>query len=269
MSKIANIHDLINSGKLEQYVVGAIQDVVEVEKIEEMIKSYPQVASVYQQLQEDLNDFTLLDAVDPPERLKLQILSGLASNERVKKNNGTKDQYNVFKMVAIAASLLLIVSLGGLLFSNKENGQLREDLMTLRKDNALIQEQIATYKEEKEIIGRELKLIADIGTQKYILNDRKSNLKVVAYHNSDAKFAKIQVEQLPVYDQNSDYQLWADVDGEMISLAVLRSEASSFNVDSELLDKASSLNVTLEKAGGSEHATVENLVTNINLATKP
>ena len=64
-------------------------------------------------------------------------------------------------------------------------------------------------------------------------------------------------------DTEHTYQMWADVDGEMINMGLVPAEQDYIPL--RYIDKAESLNITIEPAGGSEHPTVEQLISNIYL----
>tara|TARA_R110000868_G_scaffold379114_6_gene644835 strand:- start:10 stop:186 length:177 start_codon:yes stop_codon:yes gene_type:complete len=57
--------------------------------------------------------------------------------------------------------------------------------------------------------------------------------------------------------------MWADVEGEMINMGVIGKQNQLLAMD--YIDNAESLNVTIEPAGGNDHPTVSNLITNVYL----
>ncbi len=62
---------------------------------------------------------------------------------------------------------------------------------------------------------------------------------------------------------NETYQLWADVEGEMINMGLLSSEEDL--TPAIYISKAESFNITVEPAGGNDHPTVSNLIGNVYL----
>ncbi len=57
--------------------------------------------------------------------------------------------------------------------------------------------------------------------------------------------------------------MWADVDGEMISMGLLPTDKELIALT--YIDKAASLNITIEPKGGNDHPTVERLISNVYL----
>ena len=87
------------------------------------------------------------------------------------------------------------------------------------------------------------------------------NGKVVSYVNHNTKSVVINTERLPDLDDEHDYQMWADVEGEMINAGIFN--GNSFDLQQiKYIAEAESLNITLEPEGGSEHPTVELLQAN-------
>ena len=73
----------------------------------------------------------------------------------------------------------------------------------------------------------------------------------------------INTERLPDLDADHDYQMWADVEGEMINMGVISKDKKLMAMN--YIDHSESLNITIEPAGGNDHPTVERLVTNVYL----
>ena len=80
-------------------------------------------------------------------------------------------------------------------------------------------------------------------------------------HNDKSVF--INTKQLPEIDKDHDYQMWADVDGEMIDMGVITKGQSLMAMN--YIENAESLNITIEPAGGNDHPTVERLISNVYL----
>ena len=64
---------------------------------------------------------------------------------------------------------------------------------------------------------------------------------------------------LPALTDDEDYQLWADIDGEMVSVGILKAPKNGPR-ELNFLKNAESLNITIEPKGGSNHPNVARLV---------
>ena len=87
--------------------------------------------------------------------------------------------------------------------------------------------------------------------------------KMLSYVNHTTKSVVVNTQRLPKLNNDEDYQMWADVEGEMINMGVI--SKSSQLLAMNYIDHAESLNITIEPSGGSEHPTVSRLVTNVYL----
>ena len=107
--------------------------------------------------------------------------------------------------------------------------------------------------------------IVNPDTEQYILKGNASipEAKIVSYVNHKMKSVVINTEGLPELDADHDYQMWADVEGEMINMGVISKNKNLMAMTN--IDHAESLNITIEPAGGNDHPTVARLVTNVYL----
>ena len=108
-------------------------------------------------------------------------------------------------------------------------------------------------------------LINNPEVQKLILkgNALSPNSIAVVYLNDDSKSVVLNTEGLVALDEAHTYQMWADVEGEMINMGIIPKDSNM--VTMSYIDNAESLNITIEPKGGNDHPTVEQLITNIIL----
>ena len=109
------------------------------------------------------------------------------------------------------------------------------------------------------------KLMGDPNTQKYLLkgNDLSPDALAVGYVNHKDRKVVLDARQLPDLPTDQDYQLWADVEGVMINMGLVKKEDGFLAMN--YITGAESMNLTIEPAGGSEHPTVSNLIANVYL----
>ena len=103
------------------------------------------------------------------------------------------------------------------------------------------------------------------GTRPYILEgkNRSNESQVIVYWNTDLRKSMLRVIDLPSIRSNETYQLWADVNGKMKSLGTFNAAlAINDAIPINYLDDATSLNITVEPKGGSEHPTLSTLTAN-------
>ncbi len=103
-------------------------------------------------------------------------------------------------------------------------------------------------------------------TEKYIIrgNKRAKNLKTVAYINPKEKTSMIEVVSLPQLPEEQCYQMWAQMQDNMVNLGILNATDRDL-ISIPYTENALGFNITIEPKGGNETATVENSVANIKL----
>jgi len=88
--------------------------------------------------------------------------------------------------------------------------------------------------------------------------------QVIVYWNETIQKSMLRVVDLPAIQSDETFQLWADVDGEMLSLGVFDpGQAIADAVPMSYLDNATSLNITIEPKGGSDHPDVSRLTASV------
>ena len=107
--------------------------------------------------------------------------------------------------------------------------------------------------------------ISDPNTKQYILdgNQLAPNARILSYVNHEKKSVLINAKLLPELDAHHDYQMWADVGGEMINMGLIPKGEDMIAMT--YIDDAESLNITIEPAGGNDHPTVSRLISNVYL----
>jgi len=271
MSEQTSIQDFLNSGKLEQYLLGV--DEQHANEVERMIQEHQEVAQAYEQAQRDLFIYADSIAAKPPSHLQNSILTAIdeptmpsvTSLQTEDKN----DKNSNVNWLSIAAMILALVSLGGLWYTNNQNELLREEITAIKKESDGFKKDLSTSQSQITDLNEQLYKVSSAETKKYILANAMNTVKAVIYHNDQDNFANLEISSLPPLDSEHDYQLWADIEGEMISLAVIDGSNDNLNLNPSLLKEAVSINLTVEKAGGSYHATVANLVANVVVPAAP
>ena len=139
-------------------------------------------------------------------------------------------------------------------------------------DIRLLEQQTADLRERLQSLEQNYELTRDRYTvinhpqsiPLYLVGNQVSpDSRAVAYVNHQNKTVIVNGLGLSSLEPGKTYQMWADVEGEMIDMGVV--PANEEYIPLRYIDKAESFNITIEPAGGSEHPTVENLISNVYL----
>jgi anti-sigma-K factor RskA len=252
---------IIESGMLEMYLLGLLPD-EQVAALEKMLADDAELAQKYAEIEQDFENVSLENAVQPPNFIKEDLFESIRQEyDEVKKLPKEAKPQTFLWIAASLAALFMITSLW--MFTQWNNT--KEDLQVTQKELNDIKSQIQSLQGDLESSRLLAAIVEDPNTLQYAM---KGNAKIpggfaTAYINHEAKSAIVNVQKLPELPADKTYQMWADVEGEMINMGVI--DKSKNVVVMNYIDEATSLNITIEPAGGSDHATVEQLVTNVYL----
>ncbi|WP_425237985.1 anti-sigma factor [Ulvibacterium sp.] len=242
----------LDSDLLEKYLLGTVTD-QEALQVERYIAMYPEVRETYNELQENLEAFAKLHAIKTPEGLKERILV------RIKAENSTRKR---FFRYAIAASFATLLFAGASYFFWNQNQSLQEENTIVSNKIKDLEEDM---REQLEDVRNQFIVLNNPQTKKYNVkgNKKAKELKAVAYINPVKKLSYINVEKLPNLPENQCFQMWAEVNGEMVNLGVIKEAVSREKLLAlPYSDKAVGY-ITIEPKGGNQTPTVENIVANI------
>ncbi|MEX0312964.1 MAG: anti-sigma factor [Allomuricauda sp.] len=247
------VQHFLDSDILEKYLLGDTTK-EETLKAERYIAMYPEVRKTYDQLQDNLEAFAKMYALKTPEGLKEIILHSAKKEKAVK---------NKFYRYAVAATVAIMVFAGSSYFLWNQN-------QSLQQENTLVTNQIKyleeNMKNQLEDMRNQFIVLNNPATKKYAVNGKKEGkqLKAVAYVNPVKKLSYINVRNVPNLPENKCFQMWAEVNGELVNLGVIK----QFDDKDKLLALPYAENtigyITVEPQGGNTSPTVKNIVANIS-----
>ncbi len=247
------IRIFLDSDLLEKYLIGDTST-EEALRVERYIAMYPEVREAYNELQENLEAFAKLHALKAPEGLKERILLKIRMERK---------QNNKFYKYAVAASIAAMIFAGSAYFFYDQNKSLQEE-------NVIVNNKIKNLEMDMKVQLEDLRnqyiVLNNPNTKRYAVkgNRKAKELKAVAYINPVKKLSYINVSHLPQLPEDQCYQMWAEVNGELVNLGVIK----QFEDKEKLLalpygDNAIGY-ITIEPSGGNETPSVQNIVANIN-----
>ncbi len=247
------IRIFLDSDLLEKYLLGTTS-AEEALQVERYIAMYPEVREIYNELQDNLETFAKMHAVKAPEGLRANILAKIRAQ-----NTGRRR----FRRYAIAASITALLFAGSSYFFWNQS-------QNLQMENTIVSNQIKDLKEDMkeqlEDVRNQFIVLNNPQTKKYMVNGNKKarELKAVAYINPVKKLAYINVQKLPNLPEDYDYQMWAEVNGEMVNLGVIRKVGDKDKLRALPYAENAVGYITIEPRGGNDTPTVQNIVANIS-----
>ncbi|PCE63465.1 anti-sigma factor [Sediminicola luteus] len=243
------VKDFLDSDVLEKYLLDTA-DTLESQKAERYIALYPEVRKAYKDLQEGLEAFAQLHSVKTPEGLKAKI------QHRIKTERRNKSK---FFRYAIAASFVACMFAGvSYFFWNQNQNLIEENTMVTNK----IKDLETDMKEQLEDVRNQFIVLNNPRTKKYYVsgNKRAKELKAVAYVNPIKKLSYINVRNLPNLPEDQCYQMWAEVNGELVSLGVMREIKDKDKMFALPYGDNAVGYITIEPNGGNQTPTLDQIV---------
>lgn len=260
-----DIQTYISSGIIEQYALGTLTQ-EEASILECVMKSNAEVQKAVLEAQQTLDALAQVQAVTPPDSLKTKIAGQLVfSNKSITENNESADpeirqlnidewdsktsiDQNYARLWAVAASLLLLVTLGWSVYTtNSKNTEIQQ----LVQRQSFVESQMQYVQLQNDIL----------------YNSDKIKLKGVEKHPDLVATVYVQasnqvylvLENLPKAPRGKEYQLWAIVDGTPVDMGIYDQSKPEKLQSMKTVRNAQAFAITLEKEGGSPTPTMEEM----------
>jgi anti-sigma-K factor RskA len=252
-------------GLLEQYLLGELSAEENI-LIEKVLSADSELKKQFTLLETNFERMAFENAIEPSQTVKerLQDAVGLDDNTVIKlpKQAGS-NSFEKMRLL-VAASLAALFALSAFWFYSQWQTA-EEMLQVVQKETIEIQNNL--QKLEVNFITKD-SLFATLNNKDVIPfvlqgNQLLPEARAVAFVNHQNKSVVINPQALPKLKENETYQMWADVDGEMINMGLVPTDQEL--VALAYIDKAESLNITIEPAGGNDHPTVSRLISNVYL----
>ncbi|NAS31059.1 hypothetical protein GTQ40_08770 [Flavobacteriaceae bacterium R38] len=254
------------NGLLEQYLLGELSE-KESNEVEEALKGDEELRTYFNELEANFQQLAFENAITPPGRVKaslMDIVNNEINEERKVIPIKTRQQQRFSIPFAAAASLAFIFFLSSAwLYNNWKTTQ--SNLESLRNETSDLRSRITTIEEDYDETNKWYQAINQPDAVQLVLkgNDILPDATAITYVNHQDKTVILNTQGLPELAEDKDYQMWADVDGVMINMGVIPSDVTMTTM--KYIDDAHSINITIEPAGGNDHPTVEQLISNVIL----
>ncbi len=254
-----------DTGILEQYLLGELSEEQSTE-VENILKKDKELREYFSKMEDDMEQMAFENAITPPTHIKTAILnevenSNLVAKEKVIPSQKRKRVSYNFAIAASLAALFLLSS--GWLYNQWKNTE--RTMITLQKETNDLQNRLVNLEDNYKETEKWYQAINKPEVVQLLLkgNEKSPNSAAIAYVNHQNKEVILNPKGLSKLKNDKTYQMWADVNGEMIDMGVI--SANQEMITMKYIENAASLNITIEPAGGNDHPTVEQLISNVYL----
>lgn len=272
----------IESGILEDYILGFASE-QERQEVACLSKIYPEIAQALQEIEDATFLMAENNAVAPPAGTKEAIMANLGEQEAVmskvedaapesieinKESSPTKkleDAKNGLSPVWLAAaSLIIAVGFAYQWYSASQSAQELENSVANQEAELIsVKSQLEATANDKDYYQSLWADVAKPETQKVKLNSVQEGQEALAtvFWNPAEQKTYFYRNNLPAEGQGQQYQLWAIVEGQPVSLGLLALTGQKLELQNmEAVANAAAFAITLEPEGGSENPTLENMI---------
>ncbi|RPG38272.1 MAG: hypothetical protein CBB72_001210 [Muricauda sp. TMED12] len=245
---------ILEEGLLELYLTEELSEELTI-AVEETLEKDKELKEHFDALEADFERMGMEQAIAPPNAIKVRLKNAINQTEATKTN---------WVPLSIAAGFALIFGLSTFWLYVKWQGA-ESNLSTLQSQTSQLQRKMDNLESEFRLTSNRFESINNPDVVPLVLygNQKAPNGKAVAYVNHKSHLVLVNPKGLPTLPKDKTYQMWSDVNGEMINMGTLRTDNEL--VPLKYIENAESLNITIEPAGGSDHPTVEELVSYVIL----
>ena len=260
------LHNFLDSNLLNKYLVGDTS-MEEAKEVEYFIDNYPEVASAYEKLQNNLELIAKAGAVDVPNHVLSNILEALDESNSTKIIQLVQNRKTPWYSIAASTAAVLFAVTSFLLYQKNqiladENNIVVEEIFDLRSD-------IENNNAKLSDLSRELNKLNNPDAKKYVINGnaRAKNLKTVAYINPVEKTSMIDVITLPQLPKDQHYEIWAELQDRMVNLGIL-DETDRRLKPIPYMEDALALSIKIGTSGDNSTTTEDTEVAEVSLKDK-
>ena len=245
---------ILEDGLLELYLTGELSEDLKF-KVEEALREDADLKAQFDALEADFERMGMEQAINPPSSVRVK-LENVTEKKEVRRIT--------WLPLSIAAGLALIFGVSSFwLYGKWQDAE--NNLNILQSQTSALQQRMDKLESNFQLTSNRLESINNVNVIPLILygNHKAPNGRAVAYVNHESKLVFVNPKGLPALPNSKTYQMWSDVDGEMIDMGILATDTDLVTL--KYIENAESLNITIEPAGGNDHPTVEELVSYVSL----
>ncbi len=256
--------EYISSGIIEAYVMGLASE-EEVSILMCIRKHNTEVEQAILEAEMTFEDLATSQAMSPPPELKAAIWNKISSQETTNSSPlepQVEDSVVIHEIPssatetpirslasrnwAIAASILLVASIGANIFYHNQSINDQDMLVQALVENQSTQQELQHIQEKWKLLQDPvIKTVTLAGVEQH------PQLKAHVFWNTKTTDVYLSLENLPAAPKGKQYQLWAMVDGKPVDAGVFPLGKTDQVTIMHQIPKAQAFAITLETIGGN------------------
>lgn len=260
-----NLEELKNSDLLDLYLLGQLPD-DQSREVEMLLEQHPELLLESNDSKDALAMYGAEYSIAPRPELKSKVMGAIAAlNNETKESTTEKtaesisDKTNTFNWYSIAASVLLLISVGLTYTLVQKNARIDELSGKLAANETQLVEKNTQFSSMRETLDALYE--NNVQQVKLKSTDPSKNTFATFFYNKATHKVMIHQGNLEKRTDDMQYQVWALIDGKPYSAGVFDAEVNADSLKVISTDLTPQLfAVSIEKRGGSETPTPERII---------
>jgi anti-sigma-K factor RskA len=257
--------EYISSGILETYALGAATP-AEKQDVENMLQKSAEVRSALEQIQQEIEAYATLHAVEPDEKLRDRILGSIST---INPSNGTGENPKVISLkteaapsrlrsLAIAASLILVVSIAINIYQWRNVSAITAEKQRLdsaygleQAQRTVLTQEFVSASQKLEQAKKQLVFLRSPSTKNIPLNSviKDKPMDAIVFLETNTMQLAVDPMTLPATSADQKYVLWAMVKGKPVNVGDFDLESDSGLMMLKISPEAEAYAISLEQSG--------------------
>jgi len=252
--------EILDSGVIEAHVL-AVSSTEDSSMLESMSGMYPEIAFSIEESEEVLENLANHQSITLPDDFKDKIKSKLEFKSSNPSTIVQEKEFFSWKNVAIAASIAAIFSFGTTVYMGQKANTAESELQLARQQKQLLVAETNMVREQKDEFSNQLDFVLSSSSKTIVLSGQSFSPDSKATVFWNGKEVYLYANNFPTNENDSQYQLWAIVDGKPVDAGVF--DINEFNkglIKLKEITNPSAFAVTLEPKGGSKAPTLDKML---------
>lgn len=260
-----NINDIISSGLLELYALG-IASPEEKVQVEAWMEEHTEVQVELEQIESSLESYANAYAMKPSASVKKSLMEKIEVDKPLVENyeetstiEATSEKvHRIPSFMKFAAAALAVLLIGSIIL----NYSYYNKYQNTANDLQVAQQKISEIDSANLAMNKDLDVITDKNARPVVLSGTPHAPDALAkiFWMKNTGDVYVDPSNLPAVPSGKQYQLWAIVDGKPVDAGMISTESGVYRIQKmKSFGKADAFAITLEKEGGSETPTMEEM----------
>jgi anti-sigma-K factor RskA len=254
-----NIEEYISSGMLEAYALGDL-NAAERREVEKALAEHPALRAELTRIELTQESLLREASVTPKGLVKENLFAKIQSQQQAKVVTLAAAENVMVWKYSMAASVVFGLLAAGLAYNYYGKWrQSEENLTELLAQNQRMAQEYNTVNQRLDQLETDVRVINNPAFKRTVMSGTENAPQALAsvYWNESTREVYLSIQNMKTLAQESQYQLWAIVDGKPVDMGVFDPAAGLLKMNN--ISGAVAFAVTIEPRGGKPSPSMETM----------